>query len=110
MVFQPTWLYIKQHNQTGLNYFGKTITAVDSLIEYATSFSEIKSVIRLARLAQLPPMLGKKHTDETKAKISQNKERAQKISQARKGIKFSAETRKKMSISAKRRCAERKVS
>jgi len=24
-VFTPTWLYIKQHNQTGLKYFGKTI-------------------------------------------------------------------------------------
>lgn len=23
---QPTWLYIKQHNKTGLKYFGKTIT------------------------------------------------------------------------------------
>jgi len=23
--FKPTWLYIKQHNQTGLKYFGKTI-------------------------------------------------------------------------------------
>jgi|688.fasta_scaffold22155_3 hypothetical protein len=23
--FQPTWLYIKQHNITGLKYFGKTI-------------------------------------------------------------------------------------
>ena len=23
-LFQPTWLYIKQHNQTGLKYFGKT--------------------------------------------------------------------------------------
>ena len=22
--FKPTWLYIKQHNQTGLKYFGKT--------------------------------------------------------------------------------------
>ena len=25
MAFTPTWLYIKQHNQTGLKYFGKTI-------------------------------------------------------------------------------------
>ena len=25
-IYQPTWLYIKQHNQTGLKYFGKTIT------------------------------------------------------------------------------------
>lgn len=24
-IYQPTWLYIKQHNQTGLKYFGKTI-------------------------------------------------------------------------------------
>ena len=24
-IFQPTWLYIKQHNGTGLKYFGKTI-------------------------------------------------------------------------------------
>ena len=23
--FRPTWLYIKQHNITGLKYFGKTI-------------------------------------------------------------------------------------
>lgn len=23
--FQPTWLYIKQHNKTGLKYFGKTV-------------------------------------------------------------------------------------
>lgn len=23
--FKPTWLYIKQHNKTGLKYFGKTI-------------------------------------------------------------------------------------
>ena len=22
--FKPTWLYIKQHNTTGLKYFGKT--------------------------------------------------------------------------------------
>jgi hypothetical protein len=25
--FKPTWLYIKQHNDTGLQYFGKTIVA-----------------------------------------------------------------------------------
>ena len=25
MEFKPTWLYIKQHNKTGLKYFGKTI-------------------------------------------------------------------------------------
>ena len=25
MQFNPTWLYIKQHNETGLKYFGKTI-------------------------------------------------------------------------------------
>ena len=25
MNFKPTWLYIKQHNDTGLKYFGKTI-------------------------------------------------------------------------------------
>jgi hypothetical protein len=24
-IYKPTWLYIKQHNQTGLKYFGKTI-------------------------------------------------------------------------------------
>jgi len=24
-VFKPTWLYVKQHNQTGLKYFGKTV-------------------------------------------------------------------------------------
>lgn len=24
-IYTPTWLYIKQHNQTGLKYFGKTI-------------------------------------------------------------------------------------
>lgn len=24
-IYQPTWLYIKQHNQTGLKYFGKHI-------------------------------------------------------------------------------------
>ena len=23
--FKPTWLYIKQHNITGLKYFGKTV-------------------------------------------------------------------------------------
>ena len=23
-IYKPTWLYIKQHNQTGLKYFGKT--------------------------------------------------------------------------------------
>ena len=23
--FKPTWLYVKQHNQTGLKYFGKTV-------------------------------------------------------------------------------------
>lgn len=23
-IYRPTWLYIKQHNQTGLRYFGKT--------------------------------------------------------------------------------------
>ena len=25
MNFEPTWLYIKQHNDTGLKYFGKTV-------------------------------------------------------------------------------------
>jgi NUMOD3 motif len=25
MNFNPTWLYIKQHNRTGLKYFGKTV-------------------------------------------------------------------------------------
>ena len=25
MSFKPTWLYIKQHNETGLKYFGKTV-------------------------------------------------------------------------------------
>ena len=24
-IFVPTWLYIKQHNDTGLKYFGKTV-------------------------------------------------------------------------------------
>ena len=24
-IYKPTWLYIKQHNQTGLKYFGKTV-------------------------------------------------------------------------------------
>ena len=24
-IYKPTWLYIKQHNQTGLKYFGKTM-------------------------------------------------------------------------------------
>src|ERR1035437_2078969 len=27
--FQPTWLYIKQHEITGLKYFGKTIRDVN---------------------------------------------------------------------------------
>ncbi len=26
-IYKPTWLYIKQHNQTGLKYFGKTTRA-----------------------------------------------------------------------------------
>lgn len=26
-IYKPTWLYIKQHNQTGLKYFGKTTKA-----------------------------------------------------------------------------------
>jgi hypothetical protein len=26
IIYKPTWLYIKQHNQTGLKYFGKTTT------------------------------------------------------------------------------------
>jgi hypothetical protein len=26
-IYKPTWLYIKQHNQTGLKYFGKTVAA-----------------------------------------------------------------------------------
>jgi hypothetical protein len=25
-IYRPTWLYIKQHNQTGLKYFGKTVS------------------------------------------------------------------------------------
>jgi len=25
-IYQPTWLYVKQHNQTGLKYFGKTVS------------------------------------------------------------------------------------
>ena len=25
-IYKPTWLYIKQHNQTGLKYFGKTVS------------------------------------------------------------------------------------
>ena len=29
-IYRPTWLYIKQHNQTGLKYFGKT-TRTDPL-------------------------------------------------------------------------------
>ena len=24
-IYRPTWLYVKQHNQTGLKYFGKTV-------------------------------------------------------------------------------------
>ena len=33
--FQPTWLYIKQHNKTGLKYFGKT--TLDDPITYLGS-------------------------------------------------------------------------
>lgn len=25
IIYKPTWLYIKQHNKTGLKYFGKTV-------------------------------------------------------------------------------------
>lgn len=28
--FKPTWLYLKQHNKTGLKYFGKTIKDPDT--------------------------------------------------------------------------------
>lgn len=34
-IFNPTWLYIKQHNETGLKYFGKTTT--DDPIKYLGS-------------------------------------------------------------------------
>ena len=34
-IYKPTWLYIKQHNQTGLKYFGKTTK--DDPIKYLGS-------------------------------------------------------------------------
>jgi len=30
--FKPTWLYLKQHNKTGLKYFGKTIRNPDEYL------------------------------------------------------------------------------
>ncbi len=148
--FKPTWLYVKQHNETGLKYFGKTTSSdpikypgsglywsrhlkahddnvstvwfklfedKDELVKYALDFSksndiinstewanlknedglmggnhnrftpegravlsekakkfrhteESKKKIREARLKQTPTMLGKKHSLETRQKIS----------------------------------------
>jgi len=36
-IFKPTWLYIKQHNQTGLKYFGKTTKPYSVMIRYCGS-------------------------------------------------------------------------
>lgn len=45
------------------------------------------------------PMKGKHHTDKTKKKISENKERNKKISKALKGRKLSEEHKEKLSLS-----------
>ncbi len=147
-MFKPTWLYIKQHNKTGLKYFGKTVRDPDHykgsgtrwqnhlkkhgndvttiwkelftddtlLTEYALKFSHDNNIVELkewanlmpegggsgltevgrkkmraARAKQPPPMLGKKHSEETKRKISEK----------RKKQVFSETTRKKMSETQK---------
>jgi hypothetical protein len=186
--FKPTWLYIKQHNSTGLKYFGKTISAdplkyqgsgvvwtrhlkkhgnnvstlwchlffdQQSLTEYAINFSkennivessiwanlkiedglmggsygevsretrlklsenskkhkhtkETKEKLRLARLSQKDPRIGKKHTEETKKKIRQKRalqiitpESCQKRAEKMKGKIFSDERNLKISNALK---------
>ena len=50
-IYQPTWLYVKQHPVTGLKYFGKT---TQNPYRYKGSGN---------------PMFGRKHSEETKEKM-----------------------------------------
>jgi hypothetical protein len=43
-IYKPTWLYIKQHNQTGLKYFGITI---QDPLKYIGSGSYWKSHLKI---------------------------------------------------------------
>ena len=106
-----TWLYIKQHNKTGLKYFGKTcrdplvyngsgkrwlnhlrthgkdISTIwcqefddkETLIEFALRFSVQHNIVESGEWANLilengvdGSVVGTKHSEETKKKISQN--------------------------------------
>ena len=90
-IYKPTWLYIKQHNQTGLKYFGKhsgsdptkyigsgvywrrhlsthgnDVSTIwcqlfenkQSLIEYASRFSEKNNIVKSNEWANLKPESG----------------------------------------------------
>ncbi len=134
--FKPTWLYIKQHNITGLKYFGKTIKdphtykgsglhwrrhiklhsndvstlwtklfkSEEEISRFALTFSTENNIVNSDEWANMKPEdglcggnikginLGRKFTDEHKAKLT--------VARNRRGP-ASAETRKKLSESKK---------
>lgn len=46
-IYKPTWLYIKQHNQTGLKYFGKTTKPYEVMVRYLGSGTYWKSHLKI---------------------------------------------------------------
>lgn len=70
---------------------GEDGTAVNKNVKGVPKSKEHKEKLRIARMSQISPMLGRKHSDETKEKMRQK----------RLGIVPSAETRKKIGLGNK---------
>ena len=45
-IYRPTWLYVKQHNRTGLKYFGKTTKPYEVMLQYLGSGTYWKKHIK----------------------------------------------------------------
>jgi len=155
--FKPTWLYLKQHNITGLKYFGKTIrnpdtyngsgihwtrhlakhgtdvstiwkqlfTDKEELTQFALKYSQDNNIVESAEYANLKPEDGLmggdtgitekgrsviseksklfKHSDESKQRI---REARQKQIPTMLGKKQSDETKRKIAESVKKRHAQ----
>ncbi len=126
-IYKPTWLYIKQHNITGLKYFGKTIrdpfTYIGSGVywtrhvkkhgnnvttTWAKKFETKESLVEFAKefsktnnIIESNEWANLKEEDGLMGG-SQPESIRKKMSESHKGKKYSDEQRKRMSIAQKK--------